>query len=113
MTVQERNAKRTYRKAQRQRARGLAIIAASIMIVLLAAFVWPMLKPASTEALEQVQIVTVTVAKGESIWAIADRYDNNQMDLRKYIDIICGFNNIKNGVLQPGQRINIPIYASK
>lgn len=69
-----------------------------------------MIFPSSTEAQEQVKIITVTVNKGDSLWKLAERYDNNQMDLRKYIDIIQECNNLNNVTLQPGQQLKIPVY---
>ncbi len=69
-----------------------------------------MIFPASTEAQEQVKIITVTVNKGDSLWKLAEKYDNNQMDLRKYVDIIQEYNKLNNVTLQPGQQLKIPVY---
>lgn len=67
--------------------------------------------PMKTEAHEPVDFVTVIVEKGDSLWKIADRYDNNKMDLRKYIYIIEKYNNLDGSrALQPGQRIILPVY---
>lgn len=109
----ERTTNRIIKRNKRKKARRLVGMIAVIIFVFLSVIVWPMLKPSSTEAMEKVQVVMVTVEKGDSLWSIAERYDNNKMDLRQYIDLILGFNNLKSNVLKPGQRINIPIYASK
>lgn len=69
-----------------------------------------MIFPASTEAQEHVKIITVTVNKGDSLWKLAEKYDNNQMDLRKYIDIIQECNKLNHVTLQPGQQLKIPVY---
>jgi LysM repeat protein len=65
-----------------------------------------------TNAADPVEIVTVSVKEGDSLWEIADRYDYNNMDLRKYIEIIQAYNNLENTVLQPGDTIYVPILRS-
>ena len=67
-------------------------------------------KPTAIEAQEPLEVITVVVKKGDSLWKIAERYDNNKIDLRKYIYIIQQYNNLENTLLQPGQRIKVPIY---
>lgn len=69
-------------------------------------------KPEATAASEPVEIVTVIVNRGDSLWEIAERHDNNKIDLRKYIDIIQRYNGLDNTILQPGQRIKVPVYAA-
>lgn len=64
----------------------------------------------SANADEPAYITTVVVEKGDSLWKIADYYDNNKIDLRKYIEIIQELNNLESTVLQPGDRVHIPIY---
>jgi LysM repeat protein len=64
----------------------------------------------TTDAQEAVQIVTIRVKEGDSLWKLADTYDNNKMDLREYIYIIQSVNDISNTILQPGQKIRIPIF---
>jgi LysM repeat protein len=68
------------------------------------------MKPLKTEAHEPLNYVTVVVKKGDSLWKIAEKYDNNKMDLRQYIYIIEKYNHLDNSVLQPGQRIILPVY---
>ncbi|PKM89574.1 MAG: hypothetical protein CVU87_04965 [Firmicutes bacterium HGW-Firmicutes-12] len=64
----------------------------------------------ATDAQEAVQIVTIKVEEGDSLWKLADTYDNNKMDLREYIYIIQSVNDMDNTMLQPGQKVRIPIF---
>lgn len=93
---------------ERKRNNNLLIFCIIILIgLLLSGFIF---KPKAIEAQEPLEVVTVIVKNGDSLWKIADRYDNNKMDLRKYIYIIQQYNNLDNTVLQPGQRIKVPIF---
>ena len=65
-------------------------------------------KPA--DARTPVDIIYATVEKGDSLWLIAERYDDNKMDLREYIYLIRAFNDLDSTVLQPGQKIRVPVY---
>lgn len=100
---------REQRKIRRNRQRIAFLL---ILFFCMAAFVaYHAVKPLSTEAVDQpFTVVTVVVLKGDSLWKIADRYDNNKMDLRQYINIIESYNRLDTAVLQPGQRLNIPVY---
>lgn len=64
----------------------------------------------ATEAQVPLKIIVETVRDGDSLWKLAEQYDNNKLDLRTYIDIIQNFNDLDNTILQPGQKIKIPIY---
>lgn len=67
-------------------------------------------KAETTEAQVPLKIVTATVRDGDSLWKLAEQYDNNELDLRTYINIIQNFNDLDNTILQPGQKIKIPVY---
>lgn len=54
------------------------------------------------------QFIQVNVQAGDSLWAIADRYDNNQIDLRKFIYQIKEINKIDD-TIYPGQVLYIPV----
>lgn len=99
-------------RRNKKRTRRSAILIVTI-IFLLAVGLGQLFKPGitATAASEPVQIVTVIVDRGDSLWKIAERHDNNKIDLRKYIDIIQKYNGLENTVLQPGQRIKVPVYA--
>ena len=98
---------RQKRKMQRKKAR---ITFFSLLLLLALVLAYQLIKPPVTDAHEPLQVIQATVEKGETLWEIADRYDNNKMDLRKYIYIIEKYNNLDSLTLQPGQRLNIPVY---
>ncbi|MGI6226711.1 MAG: LysM peptidoglycan-binding domain-containing protein [Peptococcales bacterium] len=63
----------------------------------------------SANTSQNIELIQVNVKPGESLWVIADRYDNNKKDLRKFIYEIKRINNIGD-TIYPGQLIEIPIY---
>lgn len=97
------------RRPKRRAVRTILVI--SLMFII-AFSMGQLFKPKSTAASEPVEIVTVIVDRGDSLWKIAEKHDNNKIDLRKYIDIIQKYNGLQNTVLQPGQRIKVPVYAA-
>jgi len=100
------------RKTRRRAYRRKISAALCILLLVLATFTILLfvIPPIKIEAHEPVDFVTVIVEKGDSLWKIADRYDNNKMDLRKYIYVIEKYNNLDDRALQPGQRIILPVY---
>ncbi|MDN5323854.1 MAG: hypothetical protein PWQ67_2308 [Clostridia bacterium] len=58
---------------------------------------------------KDIQFIQVTVKPGDSLWLIADRYDDNKTDLRKLIYQIKQINNI-NDTIYPGQVLEIPLH---
>lgn len=59
----------------------LALISVFFIIILITS------KFATTklDSKEPLKIIKISVAEGDSLWKIAERYDNNKMDIRKYI----------------------------
>lgn len=51
----------------------------------------------------------VFVEEGDTLWGIVKNYNPEGMDIRKYIDIVCEYNNMENVNLMPGDMIEIPI----
>ncbi len=81
-----------------------------VLMLIILVFAYQLVKPPTIDAHEPLHVVQVIVEKRDTLWEIADRYDNNKMDLRKYIYIIEKYNKLDDTALQPGQRLNIPIY---
>lgn len=50
-----------------------------------------------------------TVAKGDTVWKIADINTGNDRDVREVVYEIVKVNNIKNQTIYPGQTIQVPI----
>ena len=55
----------------------------------------------------------VTVGKGETLWEIAERYREEDEDIRDVIDRICDANDITQCIIYPGQDLYVPIRAGK
>jgi len=49
----------------------------------------------------------ITVAPGESLWSIAQKYAPNQ-DPRDFITALVGLNNLSDSLVQTGQRLALP-----
>ncbi|NLT96229.1 MAG: LysM peptidoglycan-binding domain-containing protein [Clostridia bacterium] len=58
---------------------------------------------------DKAQYIEINVKTGDSLWTLADIYDNNKIDLRKLIYEIKEINNIGD-TIYPGQVIKIPVY---
>ncbi len=51
----------------------------------------------------------ITVEDGDSLWNIALKHSDGSNDLREIVYEIKKFNNLKDVVLQPGQKLKIPV----
>lgn len=57
----------------------------------------------STELLE------VVVQDGDTLWQIARRYGDPDMDTRKMVDLIRTINDLPSAVVRPGQVLKVPV----
>ncbi len=87
--------------------------ARAILLIIAVIILAGIIMPDKIVAGEPLQVITVIVEPGDSLWKIAERYDDNSMDLRKYIHIIKEYNHLKSSQLQPGQIIKVPIYGEQ
>lgn len=99
---------RERRRLQRKRTR---IIVLSIIIVLTVILIVSLTLPKDAAASEPVRVVSVQVQPGDTLWSLAEMYDDNSMDLRHYIFLIERYNKLENDILQPGQTLLIPVYG--
>ena len=53
---------------------------------------------------------TVTVNKGETIWSVASKFNDKNLDLSEYVQEIMDFNGIKTSFILAGEKIVVPIY---
>ncbi|GAC1308461.1 MAG: hypothetical protein NVS2B3_07930 [Vulcanimicrobiaceae bacterium] len=51
---------------------------------------------------------SVTVARGDNLWSIADRYTAPEGNVQETVDRIKATNNLSSGTLAPGQRLRVP-----
>lgn len=51
---------------------------------------------------------TVYVEAGQTLWGIAERYNNTDLEIRDYIEVVCEHNGIDANI-RPGQAIDVPV----
>lgn len=87
--------------------RGITKTISMLFLVLIFIFsIGAIVDPANANKEEQ--FIEVIVAKNESLWSIAEKYDDNKIDLRKFIYQIKELNQI-NDTIYPGQVLYIPL----
>jgi len=52
---------------------------------------------------------TIIVKEGDTLWGIAQRFNNKNEDVRKVVYIIKKFNGLNDAVIYPGQELKIPV----
>ncbi|MBM7692140.1 LysM repeat protein [Peribacillus deserti] len=57
---------------------------------------------------EKYKSATVTVAEGDTLWTIAERYETDDLPKEKMISWIEENNKINNGLIRTGDEIKIP-----
>ena len=60
-------------------------------------------------ASELLRTETVQVHSGDTVWGIAERYNDGSRDTRELVQQICTFNHIEPGKLQAGQILRVPL----
>ncbi|MEW6243965.1 MAG: LysM peptidoglycan-binding domain-containing protein [Bacillota bacterium] len=51
---------------------------------------------------------TVVVARGDTLWSIAERHAPKGTDLRQYVFAMRKLNNLSDAMILPGQTITLP-----
>ncbi len=62
----------------------------------------------TVSGMEDTKYETVVVMAGDTLWDIADEY-NDGIDVRNLVKEICSVNDISAGELYPGQTLKIPV----
>jgi len=81
-----------------------------IMAIILLIGVMQVVLPLMTSANTPTNYITLIVEEGDSLWAIAKKYNSDNMEIRKYISIIRKHNQKQDALLQPGEVLEIPVY---
>jgi hypothetical protein len=97
---------RKQRKMLRKRRRNTFLF-----ILLLLCLVALQMKPTVLEAHTPTQYIAVIVEDGDSLWGIAQRFTNNQLDIRQYINLIQEHNQMDTANIYPGEVLKIPLYS--
>jgi len=69
----------------------------------------PLFKTANLEASAPEKYIAVIVEQNDSLWKIAQHYNQGQSDLRRFINLIQKHNNLQSTQIYPGQIIEIPL----
>lgn len=94
-------------KTKRKRITKKGYLTLSLIVVILMTFIGSAIGNSFDNKTEYIE---VTVKAGQNLWQIADTYDNNKIDLRKFIYDIKKLNNIaKDSMIYPGQILKIPV----
>lgn len=61
---------------------------------------------------QSTEIVSVTVAQGESLWSLAEEFAPENQDPREWIYEVSNLNNLESSELTPGMQLNVPVAVS-
>ena len=78
------------------------LCAAIILFVFIAPF-------HTADATNQNSFIVITVNDGDTLWNIAQKYNNTGKDIRRAIHEIKEINDIKKSIIFPGQQLKIPV----
>jgi LysM repeat protein len=78
-----------------------------VLIITLALIAVPIM--VNAQGTQESQYTTVVVHSGDTLWAIASEYTDNNKDVRETIYNIKKANNMDGGMIVPGQELLVPI----
>ncbi len=90
------------------RRKRITLMPAVTLAALGALIAIPALSQSRFYAASPTHTVTVTVARGESLWSIADRYTATDGSTQETIDRILAANHLHSATIVPGERLRIP-----
>ncbi|GAC1399963.1 MAG: hypothetical protein NVSMB59_21650 [Vulcanimicrobiaceae bacterium] len=68
----------------------------------------PALSQSTIFAASPERFQAVTVARGENLWTIADRYTADGQSVQQTVDTIMAVNGLSNATVVPGEHLKIP-----
>ncbi|MBD5655572.1 MAG: LysM peptidoglycan-binding domain-containing protein [Candidatus Eremiobacteraeota bacterium] len=68
----------------------------------------PALSQARLFAAAPEHFARVTIASGDNLWTIADRYTPSGQDVQETVDRIIAVNGLTSAAVHPGERLKIP-----
>lgn len=57
--------------------------------------------------------ISYEVNQGDTLWKVADQFNNDNMDIREYIYEIRQINSVENCQIYPGQVLEIPVIKTR
>jgi len=97
--------RRLRRRRALRRQRSLALILVVIFTVLVATVAFAR----SSAGIEGIDVVSVKITSGDTLWNIALEYKPDGTDVREFISRISEYNGIENANIICGQTIYIPL----
>jgi LysM repeat protein len=58
----------------------------------------------------ETKLVSVSIEKGDTLWRLASRYAEKNIDIRDYINEVIAINELKTVNIKPGQILYFPQY---
>lgn len=110
-TPYSREERRIIRKYQRAYKKMVAMMAFTILAVALITGVL-VYSSVSRSALIQSDEKTVTAEPYDTLWGFCKETCPEQMDIRKYIDIVIEYNDKDNAEIYVGECIHLPIFTT-
>lgn len=80
-----------------------------LLVALIAAAWFSFAQPAN----QATEMVTVTVAQGESLWSLAEQFAPANQDPREWIYEVTEINKLETASLTPGMRLTVPTPTGK
>ena len=96
------------RRIMRRRALRRQRMAAFTAFFAISAVIMGIVFAHKSVANERFDVVTVTVEKGDTLWNIASKYNDEKQDVRKLVYKISKLNSIDNAYVRAGETIYIP-----
>lgn len=88
--------------------RKITLLPAVSLALLSALIAIPALSQSRLYAAAPEHFASVTVAHGDNLWAIADRFTANGESVQETVDNIMSVNGLSSATVQPGQHLKIP-----
>lgn len=108
MTREEKKIARSYERAYR-RVLTLFVVAIVLAIALTAIVVSNIV---SRPVLVQTDEEIVFIEEGDTLWSYAEEYCPQDMDIRKYIEIVRDYNGKDDATVYVGEVICLPIFSA-
>jgi len=85
-----------------------SVVLVSFFLIALATGVLLMVSSSAESKAAASETRTVVVARGDTLWSIAERHAPAGTDLRQYVFAMRKLNNLSDAMILPGQTITLP-----
>ncbi len=102
-----RFAKITEKEKKKKELKGKVLFSGIILILI---FISGMFMTTYADA-NNIKVIEYQIQAGDTLWAIAEEYNQDNKDIREYIYELKKINGLNSGLITPGQRIKVPVYS--